>query len=124
MKKTRYFYCGEDMYDCVFTLEQLARQFDELKANGDTEDESFSDWLNNATDKNGALDEITDRTLDKFPSKRNGLPIVAIDWKTGKPDYIFPEMKDRYMVIDRYEDYIYDSDGEIIADAVYVVKKQ
>lgn len=52
----RKFYDTE--HDEVITLSQLKAEYEELSANGETEAESFKDYLTNCLDKNGTLEEI------------------------------------------------------------------
>ena len=42
----------------IITLSQLKAEYEELKASGDTEAESFSDYLSNCLDQDGFLEEI------------------------------------------------------------------
>jgi len=43
--------------ETVMTPEEIRKSYEELKRAGDTESETFSDYLRNATDKNGSLTE-------------------------------------------------------------------
>ena len=43
--------------ETVMTPEEIRKSYEELKKDGDTEAETFSDYLRNATDKNGSLTE-------------------------------------------------------------------
>ena len=52
----RKFYDTE--HDEVITLSQLKEEYEELSANGETEAETFKDYLSNCLDKNGTLEEI------------------------------------------------------------------
>ena len=42
----------------ILTLSELKAEYEELYANGETETETFRDYLNNCLDKNGFLEEI------------------------------------------------------------------
>ena len=123
MAKTRYFYDSEEQ--TVYTLDELQKLFDEFKANGDTDEECFSYWLGNATDKNGTLTEITYRTLERYVNTRKStLPIVAYDWNTSKmldcicledfSDYIVADVTPWGLVTDIY--------GESVSEAVFVIR--
>lgn len=53
----RKFYDTE--HDKVITLEELQAEFEDLKASGDTESETFEQYLSNCmTYNNGTLEEI------------------------------------------------------------------
>lgn len=50
-----------DIYtDEVFTISELEAIYNDLRANGETEAETFRDYFRNCTDKNGALEAITE----------------------------------------------------------------
>ena len=42
----------------VYTLDYLAASYQDLKASGETEAETFEDYLTNCTDGNGTLTEV------------------------------------------------------------------
>ena len=45
--------------DDIFTIEELEQEYNELKASGDTESETFEQYLSNCmTYNNGTLEEI------------------------------------------------------------------
>lgn len=130
MAKNRYFYCSED--DKVYDYAEIRREFDwmmELPENKYEREvygheNGFAEWLNNCTDKNGALTEITENHLKDYPHKsKYGMPVVAIDWYTESP-YIswgVGNAMERALVVRDYSDYIYDLFGNAIAEAVYVI---
>lgn len=125
----RYFYDGEE--DKVYTLAELSRMFVDFQEDGSIEkDESFTDWLRNATDKNGSLDEITNDSIEDYAKRFYGkyhadLPLLAFDWETEKliNGWGISGMAD-YIVVRDYYDMIHDIDGNPIAYAVFVMKKK
>ena len=42
----------------ILTLAELEREFAELKANGETETETFAGYMRNCCGKNGTLEEV------------------------------------------------------------------
>ena len=53
----RTFYDSE--YEEYITIDELEKQYKELKANGDTEAETFKDYINNCMWwNNGSLEEV------------------------------------------------------------------
>lgn len=52
----RKFYVSED--GNFFSTEQIMEEFKTAKENGETESETFVEYLSNVTDKNGSLEEI------------------------------------------------------------------
>lgn len=48
----------KDENGTVITENELFAEYQELKANGDTEAETFTDYIINCTDGNGTLTEI------------------------------------------------------------------
>lgn len=44
--------------ETTYTEDELRKEFDLLKANGDTDAENFGQYLNNCLGKNGSLEEI------------------------------------------------------------------
>lgn len=125
----RYFYDVED--DKVYSLMELSRMFVEFQEDGSIEkDESFTDWLRNATDKNGSLDEITNNSLEDYATKfyseyHAEMPLLAFDWNTEKliNGWGINGMAD-YIVVRDYCDMIHDIDERPIAYAVFVLKKK
>lgn len=49
-------------YQKAYTLEQLKKVYEEAKRNGDTQAETFEDYLENITEKNGTCKYITEHT--------------------------------------------------------------
>lgn len=47
-----------DEEENIITLEELESEYRQLKESGDTESESFEDYIENCTDKNGMLTEV------------------------------------------------------------------
>ena len=45
-------------YDEEFTMTELREQYEELRAEGNSEAENFEDYLENITDKNGTCEWI------------------------------------------------------------------
>lgn len=43
----------DEEYDRYFTLEEMRKEYEELKKSGETEAESFNDYIENITGKNG-----------------------------------------------------------------------
>lgn len=125
MQTERYFYDAEE--DKVYTLAELSRVFVDIQQDGNTEAESFTDWLRNATDKNGALDEITNDSLEdyanKFYSEYNGdLPLMALDWETEAPISTWGiNGMQGFIVVRDYNDMIYDVHDRPVAYAVLVL---
>ena len=125
----RYFYDGEE--DKVYSLMELSRMFVEFQEDGSIDaDESFTDWLRNATDKNGSLDEITNDSIEDYAKRFYGkyhadLPLMALDWKTEMPisGWGINGMTD-YIVVRDYYDMIYDINENAIAFAVLVMRKE
>ena len=79
-------------HDKIYTIEELQKQYEELKANGETEEETFSQYLFNCkTENNGVLDEIerafknvdTDRilTVNDLESDFEELREIDTQWK-------------------------------------------
>lgn len=58
MNNTRKFIDNET--NEIITIEELKAEYEQLKANNETETENFTDYLQNCTDKNGTLTEIKD----------------------------------------------------------------
>lgn len=44
----------------IITEEELEKEFNELKRNGDTEVKTFVEYVNNCTSKNGTLERVAD----------------------------------------------------------------
>ena len=44
----------------IYTVEQLKQSYNQLYRDGETEAETFADYLRNCTDKNGILERITE----------------------------------------------------------------
>lgn len=53
-------------YEQIQTLEDLKKEFAELKADGSTESETFPEYLKNCTSKNGALEQINTHICDGY----------------------------------------------------------
>lgn len=128
MQTERYFYDAEE--DKVYTLAELSRIYVDIQQDGNTEAESFTDWLRNVTDKNGSLDEITDNSLKDYMKEfygkwYNDKPLMALDWKTEMPicGWGINGMDD-YIVVRDFYDMIYDVEEDPIAFAVLVMKKE
>lgn len=128
-KTERYFYDSEE--DKVYSLEELSRIYVELKEDGCIEDdETFSEWLNNCTSKNGSLDEISNNSLKDYVKEfygksYNDKPLMALDWETEMPicGWGINGMDD-YIVVRDFYDMLYDVEGDPIAFAVLVMKKR
>lgn len=50
----------------VITISQLKAEYEDLRDSGETEAETFSDYLANCLDKNGFLEEITASAANKY----------------------------------------------------------
>ena len=57
MQKIRFF---KDERGYTFDSTELEFYYGELKATGETEEETFEEYLTNCTDKNGTLTEVFD----------------------------------------------------------------
>lgn len=73
----------------ILTLDQLKADFDEMKESGDVDDDAtFSDYIKDCTDKDGALTEIT-RAYAESELKEAHTIFQEIwdDYQTGYADY-------------------------------------
>ncbi len=60
-------------HDKIYTVEELQKQYEELKANGETEEETFSQYLfNSKTENDGVLEEI-ERAFRNVETERSAL---------------------------------------------------
>ena len=127
MQTERYFYDAEE--DKVYTLAELSRIYVDIQQDGNTEAESFADWLRNVTDKNGSLDEITNNDLQgwltyhSLHSSDADLPVIPMDWTTESPisTWGINGMQD-FIVVREWNDYIYDVYDNPVAVGVFVMK--
>ena len=73
----------------VWTLNQLKADFDELKANGEVEDDAtFSDYIKDCTDKDGALTEITKADAERDLKEAHTIYLeIWDDYQTGYAHY-------------------------------------
>lgn len=124
MKRERYFYDREE--EKVYTLSKLRDVYAQLKAENFDGDcygvDTFEDWLRNATDKNGSLEEFTWYSIDYYVQNNfhSKIPVVSFDYETKKHTWVYDQRK--YIVVPDYHECIVDVDGEIVAYGIHVLK--
>lgn len=76
-----------------YTSDQLKKDFQQLKANNETEAQTYQEYIDNATSKNGTLTQITDRYVEDDLAKKLNMSYQT--WKDAQEIiYLYQESTD------------------------------
>ena len=88
--------------DKFYTIEELETEFNELKANNETEMETFEDYLKECTSKNGTLEEMPSEWFEGIENNE----VLSLDWNIT-PYYRVNDSEDIFSItlFSNFQDY-------------------